>query len=201
MSAYQYPIHLRFKLVALAPRIFVTDSAGRDIFYVQQKVLALKEHVRVFESEAMQQQIYEIRADRIIDFSARYYMRDMAGNELGSIKHRGLRSIWKSTYEIYNPGENEPAYDMTEDNPWVKVGDALLSEIPIVGAFTGYFLHPRYTVRHIKTDTPVLSMTKMPGFFEGLFDIERLDERLDGIHEQRLLLGVLMAVQLERSRG
>lgn len=199
--AYTYPLQLNFKLIALAPRISVRDASGQSIFYVQQKVMALKEHVRVFANEQLQQQLYEIRADRILDFSARYYFRDMEGRELGSIKHRGMRSIWKATYEIYAPGASEPTYKLTEDNPWVKVGDALLSDIPVIGMLTGYFLHPTYTLSHLQTGSPVLRLRKQPAFFESSFSIEKLDEGLEGEEEIRLLLAILMAVQLERSRG
>jgi hypothetical protein len=199
--ALQYPITLNFKLIALAPRIKVQDASGRLIFYVHQKTLAFKEHIKVYSDEQKQNQLYEIKADRIFDFSARYHFRDMQGNEIGSIKHRGMRSIWKATYEIYNPGSDEPTYKITEDNPWVKVADALLGEIPVAGMFTGYFFHPKYTLRHIATDAPVLGLTKQPAFFESTFTIERLDERLDGMHELLVLMGVLMMVQMERSRG
>lgn len=199
--ALEYPLQLNFKLIALAPRIFVRDASGRTLLYVQQKVMALKEHVRVFSDESQSQQLYEIRADRVIDFSARYHIRDMTGRELGSIKHRGMRSIWKSTYEIANDSSEEVSWTMTEDNPWVKVGDALLGEIPIIGMFTGYFLHPSYTVKHVSTDAPVLTLKKEAAFFESTFTIDKVDERLTGDHETRLLLAVLMAVQLERSRG
>ncbi len=200
--AYQYPLQLNFKLIALAPRIFVRDATGRSIFYVQQKVMALKEHVRVFSNEQMQEQLYELKADRILDFSARYYFRDMSGRELGSIKHRGMRSIWNATYEIFNPGADEPTYKLSEDNPWVKVLDALLGMVPFANLVSGYVLNPSYTLTHIPSGTPVLSLKKQPAFFESAFHIGKLDERLQpGELEERLLLGILMAVQLERSRG
>lgn len=198
---HQYPLQLNFKLIALAPRIFVRDASGQSIFYVQQKVMALKEHVRVFSNEQMNEQVYEIKADRMLDFSARYYYRDMNGREIGSIKHKGMRSIWSATYEIYAPGASEPTYKMTEDNPWVKVADSIISNIPMIGMVTGYVLNPTYTVYHIATDAPVLKLKKEPAFFEASFSIDKADERLSGEHEERVLLGVLMAVQLERSRG
>lgn len=197
----QYPLQLNFKLIALAPRIFVRDASGNTLMYVQQKVMALKEHVRVFSNEQMNQQLYEIKADRMLDFSARYYYRDMNGREIGSIKHKGMRSIWSAKYEIYAPGASEPTYLMTEDNPWVKVVDSLVSEIPFVGMVTGYVLNPTYTVYHIASNAPVLKLKKEPAFFESSFSIDKADERLAGEHEERVLLGVLMAVQLERSRG
>jgi hypothetical protein len=76
-----------------------------------------------------------------------------------------------------------------------------LGEVPFVGMLTGYFLHPGYTLSHIATGTPVLHLKKQPAFFESTFTIDKLDERLQGALEERLLMAVLMAVQLERSRG
>jgi uncharacterized protein YxjI len=198
---YQYPIVLNFKLIALAPRIFVRDASGRLIYYVHQKTLAFKEHVKVYADEQKTQQLYEIKADRVIDFSARYFFRDMNGQELGSIKHRGMRSIWNATYEIYDPGAEQPAYILKEDNPWVKVADYFLGQIPMIGMFAGYFFHPSYTLTHAASGTPVLRLQKEAAFFEGNFTLQKLDERLQGALEDRLLLAVLMAVQLERSRG
>lgn len=199
----QYPLTLNFKLIALAPRIRVTDATGREILYVQQKALALKEDVRVFSDESKSQELYRIKADRVFDFSARYTMTDSAtGQEIGAIKHRGMRSIWKATYEIYDPA-GQVTHVMTEDNPWVKILDAVVSDIPMLGMFTGYFLNPTYTV-HQGSDregTGVLHLIKRPAFFESNFIIEQLGDSLSVDEERRLILGIIMAVQMERSRG
>ena len=44
----QYPLELKFKVLALAPQISVTDAGGQQIFYVKQKLFKLKEAVTVF---------------------------------------------------------------------------------------------------------------------------------------------------------
>lgn len=197
---YQYPLTLRFKLIALAPQIYITDAKGREIMFVRQKIFKLKEDVRIFADSSQSSEIFSIRADRIIDFSANYHFTDSRlDTPLGSIKHKGLRSIWSATYLISDAGGKE-THRMTEDNPWVKVADALLDSIPFAGLVSGYFLHPSYTVYDMY-DTPVLRLTKQPAFFEGMFEIESLSDTLKPEEENRLLLAILMAVQLERSRG
>ncbi len=199
--AYQYPLQMRFKLIALAPQIYITDATGQDILFVRQKVLALKEDVRVFADSSQSREIFRIRADRILDFSARYtFMESATERKLGSVKHKGLRSIWKATYLVSDAADQE-THTVIEDNPWVKVADMVMSEIPIVGFFTGYFFHPSYTAYRLNTDQPVMRLEKKPAFFERFFHIQKLDNGISAEEERLLLLSFMMKVQLERSRG
>jgi hypothetical protein len=108
-----------------------------------------------------------------------------------------MRSLWKATYDILD-GDN-PVMTIQEENPWIKMADALLSEIPILGIFSGYLFHPVYLVTR-GDNTPVMRMTKQPAFFEGKFLVEKLGN-LSETEEQRVLLSLMMAILLERSRG
>lgn len=198
---FQYPLQLNFKLIALAPRIFVRDASGTMIFYVHQKTFKLKEDVRIYRDEAKSKEIFRINADRILDFSAQYYFTHVdSERRFGSIKHKGFKSIWKATYILFDADGIE-THHITEDNPWVKVADVLLGEIPIVGMFTGYMFHPSYTIKDLTTETPIMRLTKQPAFFESSYTIDTLTDGLSSSEEARLLLSLLMMVQLERSRG
>ncbi|MBD3291713.1 MAG: hypothetical protein GF393_02220, partial [Armatimonadia bacterium] len=86
-----YPLTLRFKILAIAPQISVEDAKGNLLYYVRQKVLKLKEEVTVFGDRERTQPRFSINADRIIDFSARYRFTDLDGNELGSVKRQGMK--------------------------------------------------------------------------------------------------------------
>lgn len=200
----QYPLQMNFKLVALAPRIRMHDAAGNEVFYVHQKTFKLKEDVRIYSDESKTREMYQIRADRILDFSAKYRMyASETGALVGAIKHRGMRSIWSATYEIYDT-RDEQTHLMKEDNPWIKVLNAVSESIPFVGLFTGYIFNPTYTIYRgsdKETGQPILSLVKKPAFFESAFEIQKLDENLRGDEELRVLLGIIMAVQMERSRG
>jgi uncharacterized protein YxjI len=194
-----YPLDISFKLIALAQQLSVRDAQGNLIFYVKRKAFKLKEAITVFADETQQRPLYHINADRVIDFSARYRFTDNAGNSLGSIKRHGMRSLWKSHYEIDDDAPGG-AVTITEENAWIKVFDSVLGQLPIVGVLTGYLFHPAYLLSR-PDGTVLLRMEKQPAFFEGKFRVERRAEFTDQAEETRALLGILMMIMLERSRG
>jgi uncharacterized protein YxjI len=196
----QFPVTLTFKLVALAPQIYVKDAAGREILYVKQKLLKLKEKVRVFADSSQSQQVYEINADRWLDWSARYGFTDHQGRTVGSVRRLGARSLWKATYEVAG-AEGQDLFRIEEENPWVKVLDAFLGEIPILGIFTGYFFNPKYLVLQAGTNQPALRISKHRAFLESRFEIENLGGTPAEAETEAVLLGILMMTLLERSRG
>jgi hypothetical protein len=192
-----YPLTFSFKILSFASQFSVRDAGNNLIAYARQKILALKEAVTVFADDQQTRQLFTIKADRIIDFSARYNFASAQGVNLGAVKRQGMKSLWRSTYDILE-GDN-PVMKIQELNPWVKMADALLTEIPILGMFSGYFFHPVYQVTRAD-GTPVMQMTKQPAFFEGKFLVEKLGTLAEA-EEQRVLLSLMMAILLERSRG
>ncbi|MBA3786366.1 MAG: hypothetical protein H0X15_12680, partial [Acidobacteria bacterium] len=81
----------------------------------------------------------------------------------------------------------------------VKVVDALVGEIPVIGMFTGYLFNPAYIISRMD-GTPVARLQKQPAFFESKFEIARQSEISDD-EEIRVLLAALTMTLLERSRG
>lgn len=203
-SNYNYPLDLRFRLVALAPRILITDSSGQQVAYVHQKTFKLKEDIRIFSDESKSREIYRINADRMLDISAKYNFTDSeSGKSMGYVQPQALRSIWSATYIIYDVNGNA-THHVKEDNPWVKIGDALLSEIPVVGMFSGFLLHPSYTVYRGGDTTdlsqPIVKLKKESGFFEGVFSLDSLAP-MNRDEEAKVMLAVLLMVQFMRRRG
>jgi hypothetical protein len=196
----QYPLTLTFKFFALAPQIFVTDHQDQPILYVRQKLFKLKEAISVFSNSEKTDLLYNIKADRIIDFSARYNFETADSQPLGAVKRRGLRSIWRAHYDIFAPGETETVMlTIREENPWVKVCDALFAEIPIVGLFTGFVFNPVYLVQR-PDETVVMRLEKIPAFFSRKFLIKQVDA-LSEADQDCAVLSMLMMLLLERRRG
>lgn len=193
-----YPLELTFKLLAIASQIYIRDANGRLIGYVKQKLFKLKEDINVFADESQTQLLYNIKADRVIDFSARYNFSDGQGNPIGSIKRQGMRSLWRANYDISDAAGNQ-VMKINEENGWVKVVDALIGELPLIGMFTGYFFNPSYIVSRID-GAPVARLQKQPAFFEGKFQLSPLAQ-LSADDEVCVLLGVLSMTLLERRRG
>lgn len=199
----EFPLSLRFKLFDFAPQLYVHDASGTSILYVRQKALRIKEEVAVFTDDSKATQLFAIRADNFLDFSGRYHFSFTDdGTPLGSIRRHGMRSLWRTHYEI-EPPEHEsdaPVLTIGEENPWSKVGDSLFGGLPIIGALSGYVFHPRYSLT-TPDGTAQLRLSKRPAFFEGLFTIERLVPAIEEMAQWRMLLGLLMMVLLEKNRG
>lgn len=194
----KFPITFTFKLLAIASQIYVRDADGSLIGYVKQKLFKLKEHINLFTDEAQTTIAYSIKADRMLDFSARYSFFAGGERQVGAIKRQGMRSIWRANYEIFDEAGSQ-VMKINEENGWVKVIDSFVGELPIIGLFTGYFLHPSYAVTDVN-GTLVARLEKQPAFFEGVFKLEKLVE-MDDRSEVLLVLGTLTMALLERSRG
>jgi uncharacterized protein YxjI len=197
----QYPLNLTFKIWTWSPcKASVTDNQGKLLFMVRQKAFRLKEEITVYGDEQETTSLYHMKADRIIDFSARYNFTDKNGTVIGGVKRKGMQSLWNARYNIFDGGTDENAtFTIQEDNPWVKVGDALLSELPLVGLFSGYFLNPTYSVKR-PDGSVVMRMAKTPGFLSRHFTIKKVDQLSDR-EEPQAVLSLLMMILLERRRG
>ncbi|MBW4672644.1 MAG: hypothetical protein KME52_00915 [Desmonostoc geniculatum HA4340-LM1] len=193
----QYPLELTFKLWAFAPQMSVVDAQGNLAFYVKQKLFKLKEAITIFADAEQTRPIYYIKADRIIDFSANYNFTDSNGTYIGSVKRRGLKSLWRARYDIFDG--DTTTLNIQEKNPWVKIADALFAEIPIVGIFTGYVFNPVYLVSRAD-GTIVMRLEKIPTFLSRKFIIKAVDQLSDR-QEQQILLSLMMMLLLERNRG
>ena len=193
----QFPIQIAFKLLAFAPQMYVTDSSGATLGYVKQKLLAFKEAVTVYTDETMATPIYAIAADRVIDFNAEYFITNAAGQRLGSVRRSGMRSLWKAHYTITIAGQ--PAFEVNEESAIVKFIDGLIGEIPFVGMLSGYVLNPKYIVTR-SAGGPALRMIKHRSFLESMFEIQS-ETSLSSQEQEAVMLGLMMIVLLERSRG
>jgi hypothetical protein len=192
-----YPLQLSFKLMALTPQIFVRDAAGRVRMYVKQKMFKLKENVTVFADESQGQPLYHIKADRVIDFNARYDFTTADGRQIGAVRRRGRRSLLRAHYEVMQ-GEDVVLL-IREANPWAKVGDALFGEIPVIGIFAGYVFHPVYVVTRAD-GAEVLRAAKQPALWEGLYAVQKTAD-LSVEAEALGVLSLLTMLLLERRRG
>jgi uncharacterized protein YxjI len=195
----QYPLTLNFKIAALAPQISVTDASGREILYVRQKLLKLRDKIHVFSDSSQNQELYEINADRILDWSARFVFTDPQGRTVGAIQRQGSRSIWRATYDIQDASGRD-IYRVQEEQPWLKVIDYFVEEIPFAGTFAGYLFKPTYGVQSLATGQTALRITKSRTFLSRTFTIDNLAGGLPESEEVATLLGTMIMVLHERRR-
>ncbi len=199
MEDFAYPMEFTFKIGTMANDFVAKDASGKTVAYVRQKMFKLKEAVSVFKDESKSEVLFKINADRWIDYNASYHFtKGTSEDSVGRVGRRGRKSLWNAHYEIFDT-EGEQEYIIREENPWAKVWDAVLGEIPVVSMFTGYLANPRYAVKNGKEEV-ILRLKKQPSFFGRRFKLEKVGE-ISQEEAERVLLSLMMMSLLERRRG
>lgn len=198
MKTFEYPLHMKFHITTLSNDFSVTDSSGRNIAYVRQKMLKLREHVEVFEDDSRSNKLYDIRTNQWLDFSVSYNFTNQSGEYLGKVARKGWASLWRARYHIFN-NHHQETFIIKEGNGWVKVLDAHLGDIPILGMFTGYFFNPQYHVKDLQGNLVGL-IKKEKSFFGRRFTLNKFKD-ISLVDEQNILLASMMMLLLERRRG
>jgi hypothetical protein len=198
MTSLQFPLNLTFKIGTLSNDFVIKDANENTVGYVRQKMLKLIEEVQVFSDESRSELNYTINANKWLDFSASYAFTDKNGNAIGRVARKGWASLWKANYDIFDESQVKQLF-VREENPWAKVFDALLTEIPVVNIISGYVFHPSYGVSR-PDGTKIANLQKVASLFGRRFVINKLAEFEKG-EEERILLGLMMMILLERRRG
>ena len=196
----KYPLQLTRKILAASPQLYVTDADGSPVLYVKQKLFKLKEHVEEFTDNTKEKKLCEIKANKVIDWSAAYNFSNAEGNQFGGVRRKGLRSLWRAHYEIYPNDAAQPAeFAVREESVLIRFLDSLFSGIPIIGIFAGYFTNPSYIITD-SNGNAVMRLKKKPALWEGKFSIESITE-IDSQQQIRILVALLMMTLLEQHRG
>jgi uncharacterized protein YxjI len=193
-----YPLTLTFKFLTISSYMRVVDASGRLVSYVKQRAFRLKEDVTIFSDEAQTHPLYHIKANKIIDIGATYAITTADGRPLGAVRQRGMRTLWKATYDILDEAGNAVGL-VHEQDPWVKILDGLIGEIPFVGFVIQQWINPTYLIDGAD-GTTCLRLRKRPSLIERRFTLEQ-DAPLPSRLDQLALPAVLMVVLLERGRG
>jgi hypothetical protein len=91
---------------------------GAPLAASEQKAFKLREEIRVNDGSPGGAEILQIKADRIIDFSAAYKVTDsLTGEHVGTLRRKGWSSLFRDSWEILD-AEGIVRGKVTEDSPW-----------------------------------------------------------------------------------
>lgn len=97
---------LRRQVFALTGRFRVYDPAGNLVLFSEQKMFRLREDVRVYSDESKTQEVLNIKARQIIDFSAAYDVMDsLTGEKVGVLRRKGWRSLLRDEWEVLDAND------------------------------------------------------------------------------------------------
>ena len=126
-SAFNYNTYLlKRQAIAMTGKFRFYAPSGQLVLFSEQKMLKLKEDIRVYADEAKSQEILSIKARQVIDFSAAYDVVDATTNErVGTLRRKGWRSMVRDEWEILDVNENVVGL-LFEDDPTLAMLRRLL---------------------------------------------------------------------------
>ncbi len=187
----EYPLELRYKTTERDPLLTVADATGDLMLITNPTSYENGSAVLVYADAERTALRYTISPDWILDFSIQYHFTDQDGEMLGSVRRDGERSLWRTRFEIMNGGP--PNLQIREENSLAQFMDAIMGEIPLVGAVI-----PRLVYLVSAEDGATLvRIEKKPKLFESRFKIEKLSE-IDPSEETCILLSLLILVLMEQ---
>lgn len=113
--ATEYTIR-RKVFTILGGKFHIYNREGALVGFSKQKAFKLKEDIRVFTDESMQQPLLAIAARSIIDFSAAYDVTDSkSGQKVGALRRKGFSSMFRDEWDVLDPHDN-PISKVREDS-------------------------------------------------------------------------------------
>lgn len=102
---FQHKVYLlKRQVLALTGTFRIYSPTGELLLYSRQKMLRLKEDIRVFSDEASTRQVLQINARQVIDFSATYDVTDSStGMPVGALQRKGWRSLARDEWHFFSP--------------------------------------------------------------------------------------------------
>ena len=95
-----------FKIFGASFQIF--DQKNNVIFFSKQKSFKLKEDIKIYADESKKKELLSISTDQVLDFGAIYNVQCSVNNEnIGSLKRKGLKSIFKDEWILFNSKDEE----------------------------------------------------------------------------------------------
>jgi uncharacterized protein YxjI len=124
---FQYERYLLHRQVfALTGKFRYYDPLGNLVMFSEQKMFKLREDIRVFADENKTQEVLQIKARQIIDFSAAYDVIDSAYNQkVGALRRKGMRSILRDEWEVLDASD-QVIGTLFEDSPGLALLRRLL---------------------------------------------------------------------------
>jgi uncharacterized protein YxjI len=114
---------------------------GQPVAFVEQARFKFKEDIRFYTDDSKQTEAMRILARQRFDPRARYDVTDGDGGKIGEIQKVFGRSLFRSTYQLYDPSGEEVAAAQ-EKHLWVALARRLVGLIPYVGDFADWLPIP-----------------------------------------------------------
>lgn len=85
-------------------------SAGEVVAFARQRRMALKEDLRFFADDSESEELFRLKARRVVELGGRYDVTQPTGERIGVLEKRFKQSLVRSTWSILDASEDEIAW-------------------------------------------------------------------------------------------
>ncbi len=106
---YQNFYKIRKKVVAIANQYWIEDGRGTQLGYSRQKILRIKEDIRIFADDSMTNEVFRIKQANIGDAWGTFAVIDSATEAcVGKLRRKALKSgLFADEYFILDSMDNQ----------------------------------------------------------------------------------------------
>jgi uncharacterized protein YxjI len=122
-----------------------TLPGGEPVCFVEQKRFKFKEDIRFYADDSKSEELMRLKARQRFDPAARYDVTDASGATIGQIQKVFGKSLFRSTYTLFDASGNETA-KVTEKSLPIALFRRLVGFIPYVGNFADWLPIPYHFV-------------------------------------------------------
>jgi uncharacterized protein YxjI len=166
--------------------------------FVEQARFKFKEDIRFWADDSKQHELLRIKARQRFDPRARYDVTDPSGQRIGEIQKVFGRSLFRSTYEIYDASGEQVVATAQERNPIVALFRRLVGFIPYIGDFADWLPIP-YHFDFLRDGEVVGSHKRRIGPFRDIYDIELTGDTEKRV-DRRLVLAIAVGMDALQAR-
>lgn len=102
---YQKFYRIRKKVVAITNQYWIEDAQGNSLGYSKQKLIRIKEDIRIFTDDSMSSELFRIKQEQVMDMWGTFAVIDSpTGAVVGKLRRQALSSgVYKDEYMLLDP--------------------------------------------------------------------------------------------------
>lgn len=109
------------------------DSAGRQLAFVQQKRLAIREQVDIYADESQNEHLLRLKAKRVFEARGRSEVQLPDGTVIGQLQKVFSKSLLRSSWELLDSHGNQVATAQESSLP-IALFRRFYSFVPVIGS-------------------------------------------------------------------
>ena len=87
---------IRKKILAIANQYWIEDGQGRTLGFTKQKLLRLREDIRIYADEGMTRELFWVHQEQVLDAWGTFAVVDTAANVcVGKIRRNVMSGCWR----------------------------------------------------------------------------------------------------------